>query len=255
MTGSLLMRGMMVGVLAGIFAFFFAYTFGEPQVDLAIAFEEQVGAAENAAIIAAGGTLPAEEPELVSRATQATTGLATGLLIYGAAIGGLFSLVFAIAYGRLGALRARATSGVLAVAAFVAVVMVPLFKYPANPPAVGSDDTIMARTSLFFIILLISVGAMVATFMLAKRLAANRGIWSAATISAIFYIIVIALTYTALPTIAEMPDGFSPQVVWNFRVSSFGIHLIVWSVIGLGFGALAERLMEGAAAPRRMARV
>ena len=254
MTGSLLLRGMLAGVLAGVFAFFFAYTFGQPQVDLAIAFEDQVGAAENAALIAAGGTLQAEEPELVSRATQATTGLATGLLIYGAALGGLFSLVFAFAYGRLGALRARATSGVLAVAAFVAVVMVPLFKYPANPPAVGSDDTIVARTSVYVIILLISVGAMVASFMLAKRLAAGRGLWSAATISAVFYMIVIAIAYTALPTIAEMPDGFSPQVVWNFRVSAFGIHLIVWSVIGLGFGALAERLVEGTAEPRRMAR-
>jgi hypothetical protein len=255
MTGSLLMRGMLIGVLAGVIAFFFAYIFGEPQVDLAIAFEEQMAQAEADAIVAAGGTLPVEGPELVSRETQATIGLATGLLMYGAAIGGLFSLAFAFAYGRLGDVRARGTSALLAVAAFVAVVVVPLMKYPANPPAVGSDDTIVARTSLFFIILVISLAAMVVTFILARRLAAGRGTWSAATIAGVFYLGVMALAFTALPTIAEMPDGFSPQVVWDFRVSSFGIHLILWTVIGLGFGALAERLMEGPAGLRRLARV
>ena len=110
MTGSLLLRGMLVGVLAGVLAFLFAYKFGEPQVDLAIAFEEQMSAAEEAAAPPADGAMVMEEPELVSRATQATTGLLTGLVGYGAAVGGIFSLVFAYAYGRLGALGARATS-------------------------------------------------------------------------------------------------------------------------------------------------
>lgn len=253
MTGSLLIRGMLIGVLAGFVAFLFAFQFGEPQVDLAIAFEEQTAQAAADALIASGGTLPAEEPEVVSRSTQASIGLLTGLLVYGTAIGGIFSLLFSFAYGRLGALRARATAAVLAATAFVAVVLVPLIKYPANPPAVGSDDTIDARTTLFFLILLISVGAMVASFLLAKRLSADRGTWSGLTIAGLFYIAVMALAFVALPPIVEMPDGFSPQVIWAFRISSFGIHLILWAIIGLGFGAWAEARLEGT--PRRMARV
>lgn len=44
----------------------------------------------------------AHEQELVSRDTQAGLGLLTGVVTYGAAFGGLFSLVFAYAYGRVG---------------------------------------------------------------------------------------------------------------------------------------------------------
>lgn len=239
MTGKLLMRGMIVGALAGLLAFFFAYTFGEPQVDLAIAFEEQQAAAE-------ATTAPAEEEEeLVSRATQATWGLITGMVGYGAAIGGIFSLVFAFAHGRLGQISARTTSALLAAAAFVSIVLVPLVKYPANPPAVGSDDSIAARTTLFFIILLISVGVMVATFMLARNLWARHGGWTASIAALMFFLVATAIVYMALPPIVEMPDGFDPSVLWNFRVSSLGIHLLIWTVIGLGFGPVAERLLDG----------
>ena len=42
MVGALLLRGMLVGVVAGLLAFGFAEIFGEPQVEHAIAFEEQL---------------------------------------------------------------------------------------------------------------------------------------------------------------------------------------------------------------------
>ena len=84
MVGPLLLRGMLVGVFAGLRAFGFARIFGEPQVDRAIAFEEQMNQSK--------GEVP--EPELVSRETQAGLGLFTGVIVYGAAVGGLFSLVF-----------------------------------------------------------------------------------------------------------------------------------------------------------------
>ena len=44
MVGKLLLRGMIVGLIAGLFAFAFARVYGKPQVDRAIAFEEQTDA-------------------------------------------------------------------------------------------------------------------------------------------------------------------------------------------------------------------
>ena len=38
-----------------------------------------------------------------------------------------------------------------------------------------------------------------------------------------------------------MPDKFPADLLWRFRVVSFGIQLILWTTIGLVFGALAER--------------
>lgn len=49
MMRALLIRGMLVGILAGVLAFGVARIFGEPQVDRAIAFEEQMDAAKAAA--------------------------------------------------------------------------------------------------------------------------------------------------------------------------------------------------------------
>jgi hypothetical protein len=248
MTGALLWRGMLVGVLAGLIAFVFAYRFGEPQVDLAIAFEEQMAAAEAPAADAAAAE--EEEAPLVTRATQATTGLATGLVGYGAAIGGIFALVFALAYGRLGALGARATSALVAAAAFLSVALVPQLKYPANPPAVGFDDTISARTRLFFILLVLSIALMGGVVLLARRLWAERGAWNAGLIAAGAYLAGVVALFALLPAVNEMPEGFAPLVIWNFRIVSLGIHLILWAVIGLVFGMAAERLLEGRARPR-----
>ncbi len=244
MTGSLLLRGMLIGLLAGFMAFLFAYQYGEPQVDLAIAFEERMSAAEQPAADAAAPA--AEEPELVSRSVQSTIGLATGLLTYGAAIGGIFSLVFAFAYGRIGfgSFGARTTSALLALAAFVSVVLVPQIKYPANPPAVGSDDTIVQRTSLFFIILLISIAVMVFSIVLARRLWASKGGWNAVSVAGGVFLLLTIAVNLAMPSIVEMPDGFSPDVIWNFRVTSIGIHLVLWTVVGLGFGMAAERALD-----------
>src|SRR5437870_9626624 len=89
---SLLVRGMLAGLVAGLLALAFASLFGEPQVGQAIAVESQIRRA-------AGG--PAD-PVLVSRAVQRSVGLATAVCVYGAAFGGLFALVFAVVYGRIG---------------------------------------------------------------------------------------------------------------------------------------------------------
>jgi putative cobalt transporter subunit CbtA len=41
MSGTLLLRGMLIGILAGLLCFSFLKIVGEPQVDRAIAFETQ----------------------------------------------------------------------------------------------------------------------------------------------------------------------------------------------------------------------
>src|SRR5690349_8548801 len=131
MVGHLLLRGMLVGAIAGLLAFGFAKVFGEPQVNRAIAFEEQLAHAghDHAGHPHADKADDADhdhagraDAEPVSRTTQAGLGLFTGIVIYGAAIGGLFALVFAFAIGRVGDLGARATAALLALAGFVAIV-------------------------------------------------------------------------------------------------------------------------------------
>ncbi len=154
MVRSLLVRGMVAGFVASLLAFAFAKVVGEPQVAGAIAYEAHM-------THAMGASHAHEMPELVSREVQAGAGLFIGLAVFGAAVGGLFALVFAFVHGRVGALGARATSVLLALLGYIAIVLVPFLKYPPNPPAVGDPSTIGMRTGLFFTMIGLSLAAMV----------------------------------------------------------------------------------------------
>ncbi len=234
MTGQLLLRGMIAGLIAGLLAFGFAHTFGEPSVDRAIAFEEAAAAAAH----------EAEEPELVSRQTQAGLGLFTGMMVYSAAMGGLFSLVFAATFGRAGRLGPRSLAAVIGLAAFVALIVVPGLKYPPNPPAVGDPETIGVRTGLFFVMLVASIVGMGAAFALARRLAAQMGAWNAAIVSGLAYVVFITLVCLVLPAINEVPENFPALTLYNFRIASVGIHAVIWSVMSVVFGYMAEKQLS-----------
>lgn len=231
MVGTFLVRGMLVGVLAGVIASAFAYLFGEPSVDLAIAFEGQM-------IKATGQTA---EPETVSRAVQSTLGLLTGLVVFGAAIGGIFGLAFAFAQGRLGRLAPRATAAVLAAAGFVVLVLVPQLKYPANPPAVGHADTITTRTGFYFGLIVLSVMVGIAALAIGRRLVVRLGGWNATVIGTVIYLLVMAMLTRLLPSIDEVPEQFSAALLWQFRIAAIGVQCVLWATLGVVFGALTER--------------
>ncbi|SOE92364.1 Uncharacterized membrane protein, predicted cobalt tansporter CbtA [Burkholderia sp. D7] len=251
MIRNLLIRGMIAGLVAGLLGFCVAKTLGEPSVDRAIAFEAQQEKLHEQAEAASGHQHdPADDVELVSRGTQAGLGLLTGVCVFGTALGGLFSLVFAFSYARLGALRARGTSALLGLFGFVTVAIVPFLKYPPNPPSVGNPDTIGARTALFFGMVAISLIVAVFAVRLQRRLQVRHGNWNATLISVAVYIVLMALAHFALPPVDEVPKLFSATLLWNFRVAAIGIQAVIWTTLGLLFGVFAQREMEGAPARR-----
>ncbi|WP_127076829.1 CbtA family protein [Rhodomicrobium lacus] len=241
MAGSYLARGMLAGLLAALVTFLFAYTVGEPPVDQAIAFEEQTAKAEAAAKEARGEPAAAEEPELVSRKVQSTAGLLTGLVVFGTALGGLFGIANAFAQGRLGRLSPRATAAFLALAGFIVLYLVPQMKYPANPPAVGSPETIGIRTALYFGMMALSLAVAFASLSLGKIFAHRLGAWNGALVGLGVYALAVIVALEALPTIQEVPENFSAQTLWQFRAASIGTQALVWTLIGAFFGLFAER--------------
>jgi predicted cobalt transporter CbtA len=234
---------MLAGVVAGLLAFGFAKVFGEPPIEHAIAFEEHMAHHHTDAQIDHHMNGETDEPELVSRTTQSGLGLFVAVVVYGAAIGGLYSLVFAFVYGRFGQLSPRATAALLAAAAFVSLVLVPALKYPANPPAVGDPETIGSRTALYFAMLVISVAALIFAVGFARSLKSRYDGWSAGLLGVVIYVAIVAIAGYALPEVNEVPEHFSAVVLWNFRVASLGLQAVLWTIIGLLFGFLAERLL------------
>jgi hypothetical protein len=250
---------MLAGLLAGVLGFTFGRVFGEPAVDAAIAFESYVEYDVHH---------EAPEPELVSRSLQSTAGLGTGTLIYGIALGGMFSLVFAAGYGRLGQLAARGTAALIGVLGVTAIYLVPFLKYPANPPSVGDPDTIGYRTLVYLLLVLVSILAMVLAVLLQRRLVTRFGGWNGTLLAIAGYIVIMAIAFAIFPSVNEVPQQelptvigavtdadvtFPPSVLWAFRVSSIGIQVVIWTTIALVFGALAERQLEPA--PRRVEQV
>jgi predicted cobalt transporter CbtA len=252
MAGTLLLRGMLIGIIAGLLCFAFLKIVGEPQVDRAIAFETQLDEAKAKAaaqaLIAKGLPAPKEEPEpeLVSRGVQAGIGLFTGVMIYNIAFGGLFALAFALAYGRMGDFGPRTTAALMAILGLIAVYIVPNLKYPANPPSVGDPATIGPRTALYFSMIAISLAAIIAAGMLRLRLLARYGAWNAFLTAAAAYLLVVIVVGLALPAVNEVLKQFPAVVLWQFRVASLGSQLIMWTTIGLVFGAVSERAHQRA---------
>jgi len=222
---------MLAGLIAGLLVFAFARFAGEPQVDKAIAFETSMDQAK--------GEPP--EPEMVSRRIQRGLGLLTGAVVYSTALGGIFGLVFAYARGRLSLARPRSLSAMLAGIGFVTIVLVPSLKYPANPPSVGNPETIGVRTGAYFLIIAISIMAMVLAFQVRRRLAKSAGGWNASLIAALLFIALVSMCGHFLPAIDEVPAGFPASLLWNFRIASWETQVILWTTLGLLFGWLTER--------------
>jgi hypothetical protein len=231
MVGNLLVRGLIAGLAAGLLSFGFARVVGEPQVDRAIAFEEKMDAAKG----------EAPEPELVSRPTQAGLGLLTGVTVYGTSIGGIFALTFAFVYGRARNLSAGKLSAGLAAAAYVSLVLTPMLKYPANPPSVGDPETIALRTELYFTFLVLSVASMVIAIRARSKWMQRLGEWNASLAAAGLYVLMVGIVMAAMPGVNEVPQAFPAQALWNFRVASLGLHLVMWVSVALLFGAMVER--------------
>ncbi len=278
----LLIRGMVVGVIAGLLGFGVAKIFGEPQVDRAIAFETQMedtkkdqpvssdapaAATTNQNAASTSGSSGTGETgngnagamanmpgmahghdngdvELVSRGMQSTFGLLTAVLVYGAAFGGIFGLVYAYAWGRISGIGPRGLAALIALAAFVVIIVVPGLKYPANPPAVGEPETIGLRTELYLAMIIVSLGALVAAIQLFRGLVAQRGMWTAALSGVALYGVIVIIAMLLLPAVQEVPENFPAVVLWNFRVANWGIQAVLWATMGLLFGYLTERSLR-----------
>jgi predicted cobalt transporter CbtA len=135
----------------------------------------------------------------------------------------------------------RALSAVLAGLGYVAVVVVPNLKYPANPPAMGSPDTIGVRTGAYFLLIACSIAAMVLSLQMRRGFAKRFGEWNGSLLAAALFVVVVSVVAHFLPVVDEVPAGFPVTLMWKFRVAALEIQAVLWGTLGLGFGWLTER--------------
>lgn len=268
LASKLILRGVAVGALGGLLAFVFARIFAEPQIAVAIDYENGRDDAQAALDKAAG--LPDMDmggPDLFSRAVQANLGIGVGMILFGVAMGGLFAVVYTVCLGRVGGLRPRTLALLVAAGGFLGVYLVPFLKYPANPPSIGHPDTISARGGLYLLMVVCSVAFLAGAVWLGRRLYARFGGWNASLLAGATFMVAIGIVMALLPSLGhlaanvaqygpqatETPQplrnqagaivypGFPADALFAFRLYSVAAQLILWATIGLVFAPLAER--------------
>lgn len=250
-------RGLLAGALAGVLAFGTARIFVEPVIERAIGYEDGVGAAHEAT----GHGGHEHGVELFTRGIQANVGMGFGVLGFSIAMGALFAVVFAVAYGRVGNVSARVLSVLVAGSMLLSLYVIPALKYPANPPAVSLDETIRQRTLLYLLMVVLSAALFVAAVVAGRRLVTRLGAWNATLAAAAGYLVAIAIVMLVLPTIDETPGpsrddagniifgGFPADDLYEFRLYSLGVQVVMWTTIGLVFAASIAKVLDGRRVP------
>ncbi|MBX5170343.1 CbtA family protein [Rhizobium sp. NZLR1b] len=232
MVQRLLLAGMLSGLLVALFAFSFARVYAEPTIERAISLEER-GTHEHEAAKAGA----------ISRSTQRNAGLLTGLAAYCTALGGLLAIGLACVHGRLSC-RPQSAVWTLASAGYVALVLVPQLKYPANPPGVGSAETIAFRTELYFVVIMAAAMCMAASAWMAYRTRLRTGQATMVLIGIGMFVPLAGLLMAMMPAIAETPHDFPRGLLFEFRVHAALLQLIVWGGLGALFGQAAEYVVQ-----------
>lgn len=259
-------RAALAGAVAGLVSWVFALIFAEPLIQAAIDYESDRGAAEEALDAAAGIAPPAEGPEVFTRTVQGVFGIGAGMVLTGVALGLLFAVVYTLLQGRV-SVRPRVLALLVAGAGFLTLYATPFVKYPGNPPAVGHDETIGDRSGLFLVMVVGSVVFLVAAVFVARAVRARVGTWNATLLGGLTYVVLAGVLMAVLPSLGELAanvatygpavgetpqplrdpagqivfPGFDPDLLYSFRLYAITAQVLLWGLLGLVFGALAER--------------
>ena len=263
----LTLRGLLFGAVGGFLAWIFMYLMAEPIIGRAIDYEEARSEAMETLehSHAAGGHSHGGEDELFTRSIQEGLGAGTGMVVLGLALGGITAVIFALwMHYRSGAAAGRYALPVTGLA-FAVFYLLPTLKYPANPPAVGNDDTIEARTGLFLLLIALSAVTVLVGVFVRQKLRARLGagsLWVAAGVVVALMVIIYAVmpqlgsldanagSGSAFETPGPVVDaeghiileGFDADDLYQFRLYSLIAQVIIFTSIGGGLTLAAKKL-------------
>jgi hypothetical protein len=219
-----LRNGLLAGLAGGAALAIVLLTIGEGPIGQAVGLEERANQGQ-------------AHEEMFSRGTQQIGG-AIGGLILGLALGAVFAVAYVLLRRRLSTRDDWRASVELAGIGFLTIFFIPFLKYPPNPPAVGSPDTIGRRTALYLVMIGWSVIATWAAWLMARSLERRGTAGQVRPVAvAAAYVVLIGLGFVLLP---GTPDAVNAPatLVWNFRLSSLAGSAAFWSVTGTVFGWL-----------------
>lgn len=229
-----LKAAVLAGLLGGFAAAGFHWIFTEPLIDRAVEMEQH----------SHGSPTDTPADPVVSRPVQ-KLGLFIGFLLYGGAWGLLFGLL-AHAIRPWFAETGYSNQGmVLALLLGWAVAILPMLKYPANPPGVGELEAIEYRQQLYLGFIALSLIGTVMALAFERRLRRAGGRARAGVIVA--YAVCLALLFLAFPSNPD-PVRLPLDLVGEFRLLSLLGQLVFWTAMGGVFWWLCRKFSRAAPA-------
>ncbi|HEX2575626.1 MAG TPA: CbtA family protein, partial [Aquihabitans sp.] len=190
------LRGLAAGAVGGVAWALFLRFVTETQIDIALRYEDAAGL----------GAGPADDA-LFGRGAQQAGGM-LGAVLYGMVLGLVLGVAVAALHHRIAAHHEFGRAVRVATGAFVALVAIPMLKYPPNPPTVGDPDTVADRTTDFLLLMGASIVVVFLAFF-AWQWCTDRGTDGAPRFALVGggLVVAVALLYAVWPA---SPDGVAP---------------------------------------------
>lgn len=201
----------------------------EPYLDTAIGIENQhlfeSGEAEDT---------PEFWAEYSSYRTWQKGGQILAGAILGTSIGALFGIVFGYARHVLPGRNFVKKSLFLAGVMWATLYVIPMLKYPANPPTVGDPETIVLRQALYLAFIAISGLGALGFYYIYKKV--SKKALAFAGYAGFMTLVFVVMPNNPDPVTA--PEG----LVTNFRITSAIAVSAFWVSVAVVLGALWQKL-------------
>jgi predicted cobalt transporter CbtA len=227
-----LFSGAIAGAILGIINQIIVEPFIQQAIDI-----------ENQNAIAAGELFNPSE-YAAYRIWQRGGEIAAGTVL-GLSIGSLFGIVFAYARSSLPGSNNKKKALILAGIMWLALFLVPAFKYPANPPAVGDPETIYYRQNLYLAFVAVSGSSALSLAFLYRKI--GSAVQAKKAILPAVYVAIMAAAFVVMPA---NPDQISAptDLVVNFRIASAFTMSVFWGLLGMVLGSFWDKLKPHEAA-------
>jgi predicted cobalt transporter CbtA len=201
----------------------------EPYIEQAIALENDKAASEGELI---------NSVEFGNYRTWQRGGEIVAGTILGTSIAALFGIVFAYTRSAVPGSNNKKKGLIVAGIVWFVLFLMPVLKYPANPPAVGDPETIHYRQTLYLAYMAISGFSALGLALLYRKLG-NKAAKKA--IVPTVYAAIMVIAYIAMP---PNPDQITApmDLVTSFRIASGFTMSIFWGLLGIILGAFWDKL-------------
>ena len=237
----ILIIGIVAGIISGLLVGGFHNLFTVPVMERAIALEEARSSQEGAASEA-----PEEGETAVSLGVQ-RFGMVIGTGIYGLVLGVVFAGGFELLRRARPNWNAIAVAAVIGILGFWAVSLFPFIKYPANPPGVGQETTLLSRQLFQVLFIVLSAGAIAVGLAGLSKIGSLRlpplsgGQMAAGML--LVYGVFAAVIFVAFPGNPD-PTPVPLDLLELFRALTMAGQFLLWALLA-GGTALAVMRQQG----------